>query len=153
MQRNAKIVKKTYLANWWNQTVVAGGSVTPTAEIQSACREMYVKSVMWSQFLQETVSFQPLPAEMNNIVETRLYFGDTAVIGAATGPCLSFVSTAAPPPDANGWIVLPGPGQYYFDNIMFSNSVFFRWWCGNWDVATSIDASCTLLVEVEEIYY
>lgn len=97
-----------------------GAVQLPAINLNSACRRIMVKSILWDVQLFNTTTNLNTPLFLNTDVSYSLTLGTIP----ATSWAHILAAQAPPPPTNTGTeIILFNPGQYFYDNLRFDNTL------------------------------
>lgn len=126
------------------------GNITQDVIINSANREIKIKSVLWSLQIYEMVA--GLPLNLNNQVSQRynLHIGTGVLPPLITNifePSIAFPPALIFNADR---ILLWQPGRFEFDSLIIKNTITFRYEADNFDALLVMYHRCSIVVETEE---
>jgi len=126
--------------------IPAGNSQQPEALINSACRRLYLSSILINYLCINTTTNLKVPEEA--LADIAMSF----ILGTLPPAVFSNIVTAnAPPaPAAIPNIELYKQGQYLFNDIKFDNAIFFNINFVNLSVVNAYNVFATVIIETRE---
>jgi len=139
--------KSTWVANYFDQVLLPGGVFTPAAVINSACRRLFLCSILWDVLFHNVTTGRNSPLQTN----TDILYGFTL----GTIPPTTFakvMNVILPPAPAlnNTEITLHTPGQFFYNDIQFENQIAITLDYTNLSAANTYHIFCHILIETQE---
>jgi hypothetical protein len=130
-------------SGYWEKTIAAGALFTSAFDIDSANREMKIKSLFWSLMITDTATGK----KIDYITTLEHLFSLYIFANAAAAP-FTYVSGQTFSDNGN-YLISWFPGQYFFDSFFIKNNLSFQLNIRN-KSAIQVMYDTSVIVETEE---